>query len=301
MKTCSLVLALWACTFSTGAQTPADYFLPLCTGNYIQLHNDDYGTYLARTTYYRVLYDELVNGDTYYLHKGYSIEDVNPGDTQVFQCIWLQRATDGQIMLGAIDFTNSGNLDSAVLFDPPLPYFSTEMLTAGYSRYYTVYGNVSRHDTVISTTATVGSFTNCIQVRTTRFDNIAPALIEDFYYAPDKGYVKIERLFPNDQTHVRNFIGNRTVNCYLGIEDTKDKDALRVYPNPAQASITVEGNFETGPQTRFELHDALGKPCMQIPLTSAQQTIPIDLPEGLYVYTLHDKSGYIKQGKLLVR
>ncbi|MFA6262031.1 MAG: T9SS type A sorting domain-containing protein [Bacteroidia bacterium] len=301
MKTFSLVLALWAITFHTGAQTPADYFLPLCNGNYNQLHTDGNGTFMARHTYYRVMWDETVSSDTYYFLKGYSIEDSNQTDTQTFQCIWLQRTAQGEIMMAAVDYTNSGLLDSATILIPPIPYLSTEMLTPGYVRDYTIAGNINGRDSVISNTETVGTYQNCLKIRTTRFQNIAPVLIEDFYYAAGVGYVKIERLFPAAETHVASWFNNRSVNCYTGIDEKVPSAEFNLYPNPAHASVNVQCPYPPQAGTMLELCDALGKQHMRYALINKQENLPLHLPEGIYFYSIYNESGILKQGRVLIQ
>jgi len=187
-------------TFTTPSNqlpTASDYYLYLRVGNYLKFSGWD------RTTIYKIVGTETINGVTYYIEEGSEI--MNNGNTpNVFRILWLRKDSSGNIITGA--YSTDGTLASKVIVNPEGPWFPNENLTLGYSQTFTIGNGVSATESVISLTATAGIYTNCIQIRDTNKVNGVVNVIEDYYYAYHMGIVKIERSYPASQIHVLNII-----------------------------------------------------------------------------------------------
>jgi hypothetical protein len=244
MKTILLiVISIFTVQISIG-QTGSDYYLPQCEGNYLEFYTPGGGPippfWEARTTIYSIIRSDIINGKLFFLEKAMEITDSNPEDTSVFHCFWLCKDSIGNIIAGAYDPTNSGDIDSAVIINPPFLWFPNQFLTVGYSR---VSGGPEGEttDSVISVSATVGTYTNCIQIRETR--RIAGVIdrISEEYYAYHIGKVKGEILYQPEDAHVDNLIDFTATDCYLNVTEYgfgSDKE-INIYPNPTNGKFTI--------------------------------------------------------------
>jgi hypothetical protein len=214
MKTILLIVISIFTVEISFAQTGADYYLPLCTGNYLKFYTDGApGSWSARNTFYSIIRSDDINSELYYLEKGTEILDINPTDTLVFHCFWLRKDSVGNILAGAYDPTNTGVIDSAIIINPPFLWFPDEYLTLGYSRSTSSAG-ITTTDSVISVSAAAGIYTNCIQIRSIRKNAGNLERIVDAYYAFHLGQVKGEILYPNNEAHTDYIVGYVATNCF---------------------------------------------------------------------------------------
>ena len=96
-------------------------------------------------------------------------------------------------------------------------------------------------DSVISVSATAGTYINCIQIRFIRKVNGTVDIIEDTYYAYHLGQVKDERLYPNNQIHTDDLVGYLATNCYSAIieQGFGNENELNIYPDPSNGKFTI--------------------------------------------------------------
>jgi len=208
-------------------RTGSDYYLPLGVGNYTQLHTtvvppgSNWGT---RTTYYNILRSESINGVPFFVEQAKEIMDNNQSDIHIIRCGWLRKDNNGNIVIGAYDPSGTGNLSSAIIASTPYSLFPNEFLTVGYSRTLQYDVGVSQTDSVISVTATAGSYTDCIQLRTTRKTNGTVDMVENYFYAYHVGLVMSNRTLPAVQAHTSYLVqyvvndpaASKTINTTAG-------------------------------------------------------------------------------------
>ena len=229
-------------TISAHSQTGSDYYIPLCVGNYTSFYTPENNTYGARKSVYSIKQTDVIDGEIAYLQEAYEIGDNSPNDTSIFQQFWLRKDATGNILMVAVNMENTGLASDAYIFPVPHLYIPNGYLTLGFSRSFT-FGDETMYDTVLSVTATVGQYNNCIQVReTTVTDSVE--LIEDFYYALSNGLVKIQRLFHREQNHyfTASLTGILAYNCYVGLQDDEfvDENLITTYPNPAKDKVNID-------------------------------------------------------------
>lgn len=289
------------------SQTAADYYLPLCVGNYLKFNTPGNGIttnggWEGRATYNSIIREDSINGEAYYLQKGYEVMDFD-GSINVFHYFWLRKANNGDILIGAYDLTQNGILDSATLVPSGSTFFSSQFLTLGYTRTIVMGPGSSTVDSVVSVSETVGAHTNCILIRTTRKNSGVIDMVEDTYYAFQLGKIKIERTLPAWQVHVDNIVDSVDVNCYLtGISDDLENDKYFVlYPNPASDFITLNaGNIDLSGAI-INIYDVVGKLVSEGAVLYNQQQIDVrDLISGIYMVEIKTK-GRTEIQKLAIR
>lgn len=303
-----LLIAISITTLQTAySQTASDYYLPLCVGNYLKFNTPDNGSTInggweARDTYNSIIRADIINGETYYLQKGYEV--MNLSSTNVFHYFWLRKATNGDILIGAYDLTQNGILDSATLVPSGSAFFSSQFLTLGYTRTMVTGVGSSIVDSVVSISETVGTHSNCLRVRTTRKNNNVVDMVEDTYYAFQLGKIKIERTFPSWQVHTDNIVDSLVVNCYLtGISDDleQDKDVV-VYPNPASDFFTVITNETNKSTAMINIYNVVGELLRSESLQQAQQQIHIgNLSNGVYIVEMISNRQKARQKLIIER
>lgn len=75
MKKFTIFLIAVLTAISIQAQTGADYYLPLCVGNYTKLHTTSTsGNYCDRSTKYSFIKTENINGVPYFVEEGWEGE-----------------------------------------------------------------------------------------------------------------------------------------------------------------------------------------------------------------------------------
>jgi hypothetical protein len=293
MKTKYLMLLFFIVLFGNcvvKAQTASQYFLHICKGNYLKYYASSNGSgWEARTTIKSIDRKDSINGKQYFIYKGVEIPNYNTSDTSTFQVLWLRQDYDGNILIGAYDNTNTSNLDSAMIFEPAQLFFSNQFLTLGYSRSYSFQSGVIETDSVVSITATAGTYTNCIQSRYTRKVNNLIDMMEDTYYAKNVGEVKTERFFPANSIHINNIVQFVNVNCYSSvIDDGINKDILfNIYPNPSSEKITIDLSNYADHQIDLFVFNALGQQVITKNIINNSSNIILDvsqLKEGIYYF-----------------
>jgi hypothetical protein len=286
------------------AQTAADYYLPLCVGNYLEFYTPDGsgGGWEARTTYNSIVQTDSINGEIYYLQKGFEVMDFTL-DTNVFHYFWLRKDTTGDILIGAYDLTGTGLLDSATIVPSGSVFFSNQYLTLGFSQTQSG-GSVSFTDSIISISATVGIYTNCIQKRHTRKTNGVVDIMEDTYYAYNLGEVKEERFIPTAQVHINNLTDFVATNCYLTgvLNPFENENVFNIYPNPASDIITLNlvdnGHNINAVLSIYTLTSQLVKTVL---VKQTQQQINLEnLCNGVYIVEISSKHSSAKQ-KLVIQ
>ena len=294
MKTILIVLISMFTIEITFAQTGADYYLPLCTGNHVDFYTD--GTpsgWAARKTFYRIIRSDSINGKLYYMEQASEILDNHPTATLTFRTLWLRKDSIGNIVVGAYDPSNSGILDSAIILNPKPLLFPNQYLTAGYSQSYLSPGGIEI-DSVISVNASAGTYTNCIQIRTTWKVNGNISYIDDAYYAYHLGRVKDYRLYPAYQIHTDNLTGYTATNCNTGISDHffENNPEIGLFPNPTNGKFTLTFRHQNGKlgDPGVEIYNVMGEKIYSATVKQ-QPSNEIDLrnsPRGCYFIKIND-------------
>lgn len=285
------------------AQTVSDYYLPLCVGNYVKFHTPgQIGGWSARTTIYSIVREDIINNEVYYLQKGWEIDDSNPSNSSVFQYIWLRKAANGEILIGAYDTNGSGELSSAVITPPGTVYLPNQSLTLNNSHTITLADGQTSTDLVVSVSATVGNYNNCIQIRNTTKVNGNIEIVEDTYYAYQVGFVKQERTFPANNAFVNSLVDFSSVNCNAtGVREVFESNHISIYPNPFSVSTTLKA------QTKFKdamltVYNSYGQTVRQTGNLSGQ-TITFhrdNLPCGMYLLRLTENQKTLSVDKLVI-
>ena len=287
------------------AQTASDYYIPLCVGNYLKFYtpDGDGGDWEARTTFNSIVHADSINGEVFYLQKGYEVMNLNPLDTNVFHYFWLRKDVNGEILIGAYDFTGSGTIDSATIAPPGGMFFSNQFLTQGFSQTQSG-GNVTVIDSIISISATVGTYTNCIQKRHTRKTNGIIDMMEDTYYAYHMGEVKEERFIPTTQIHINSLVDFVVANCYsTGISDGfENKKELSLYPNPASDIVTLNIDNTNNSELTLNIYNVIGTLVKSEMLKQNNRQINIgDLNNGIYIVEIKTNDWSEKQQLIIQR
>lgn len=213
-----LVLSIFAMEISF-AQTASDYFLPMCVGNQTVLFAEGScvipGAWTGRDFTYTYLNTETIGGVTYFVEEGKEYLYCDQG-TSVFAKRWLREDVNGNILLKKVLIEESDSL----VFPSELIVLSNNFFTAGYSINQIIMPGYTMTDSVISTNATFGGFTNCIQVREIDIEDTITG-IEDIYYAYGFGRVGSNRLFSISSSHISNF-GTAYITACDPIIDTLD-------------------------------------------------------------------------------
>lgn len=303
-----LLIAISIITLQTAySQTAADYYLPLCVGNYLKSNTlgngiTTNGGWEARDTYNSIIREDNINGEAYYLQKGYEVMDFG-GSTNVFHYFWLRKDINGDILIGAYDLTQNGILDSATLVPSGSAFFSSQFLTLGYTRTIVMGPGSSTTDSVVSISETVGAHTNCLRIRTTRKNSGVIDMVEDTYYAYQIGKIKVDRTLPAWQVHVDDIVDSVLVNCYLtGVSDDleQDKDVV-VYPNPASDFFTLHVENVDLTRTAINIYNTLGELVCSEKLLQDQQNIYVgNLNSGIYMVEVVSAERIEKQ-KLIIQ
>lgn len=298
MKKLPLLLQLAFITALGHAQTISDYYLPLCKDNFIHHYTPGVPNgWSERNSRETIIRTDVINGQTYYLQMGYEIEVQNPTDTDYYQAFWLKETPTGEIQMGAYDPTNTGNIDSAIILNPPNLFFSNAFLTVGYARSYSPNAQSSVVDSTVSITATVDSFTNCLHIRSTVKENGTITRVDDEYYAKGIGKVKNHRSLPLTEVHTSNITNYLAVDCTPTALNKVIKTKVEVYPNPAHTHLTIQMNQPPIDAT-ISIYNMLGQKVMNRKLPFQTETISLEtLTDGAYFYQIvsnnHEMTGKI--------
>jgi len=214
-----VVLSIFAMETSF-AQTASDYYLPMCIGNQTVLYayGNGYG-WSGRNFTYTFIKTDTIGGITYFVEEGKEYSWGQYGgvvSSSVFAKTWLREDVNGNILLKKIVMEETDSL----IFPSELIILSNNYFTVGYSINQIVMTGYSIRDSVISTNATFGGFTNCIQIRSTDIEDTITG-IEDVFYANGVGRVGSNRIFSISSSHTSNF-GTAYITACAPIIDTLD-------------------------------------------------------------------------------
>lgn len=281
----SLLCCILCISLLLPAQKISDYYTPFKVDNYVKLHTTSSTVNSGRSFRYKFIKTETINGLLYYLEEGWEYEYENCSECKpnAFRYMWLRPDEAGNIMLGAIGGNNpSGNLcsklDSAMILQTPMPLFPNSFLKAGSFITYQQTPTINGTDSVISTTATAGTFTNCIRIRSIQRTLTGQVIfIEDNYYAKNTGLVQTVRQLSPD-----GWMFNSTlVDALINTHDNSGVSQVRytLYPNPAVDYVEISG--QSNPVTVL-IYD-IGGSCVQTSRLFANGKIDVrNLGAGIY-------------------
>ncbi|WP_139261167.1 hypothetical protein [Bacteroides luti] len=257
--------------------TASDYYLPFRVGNYIKLYGWN------RNTKYSYVKTDKINGVTYFLEQG---EEWNDQFSGIFRNMWLREDEEGNIVIGAYGTKNDGDINSAVILPTPSKYFPNSYLTVNSYATYSNQDEVGT-DSVISTTATAGAYTNCIQVRSTNkyISSGAIRLIEDNYYAYNIGLVMQKRIFPASQVHT-NYIVEYVANSPTGINNLRLVDNAFNFKVYTEQDAIVVANANYG--DKISVYTPLGT-LLQTMIATNNETRIIVPGNQIYLIKIADK------------
>jgi hypothetical protein len=196
------VIFLWLLASVAEAETAADYF-PL---------NFGFQRILERDTTYPV----VSNYGVTYIHRIVGIDDINGQPfvhdarreichdgscDRYYHNMWHIVDEAGNILVGAINMVTQDIADADII-DPPVPYFTNDMLVPGYT-WTEIYGDI-RFECAVLNFETVncpaGTFENCVVHYRERWDNTADTLVyvDRIYYAKNVGEIQSIRDYPED-------------------------------------------------------------------------------------------------------
>ena len=287
--------------FSANSQTGSDYYIPLCVGNFTSYYTPENGNYGGRISVIHIKKSEIYNQETLYLQEGYELGDYSPNDTNIYHQFWLRKDNYGNILMVAINMEENGNLADAYFLPTPLKLIPNEYLTLGYSRSI-IFGDETIHDTVISISATVGNYTNCIVIRETGItDSIN--VIDEMYYAPSIGLVKTQRLFHREENHTYtcNITNVLATNCYVGLENELDnKNSISLYPNPSNNYVNLKIQNSNNESLTLNIYNTMGSIVKTLRINDKDNQVDVsDLTNGIYFMSLSSDNYNAKQ-KLVI-
>lgn len=295
-----LFTLLVSITINVYSQTGADYYLPLCVGNYGTFDTPESGNYGGRKTVYHIKQTDIIGGQTCYLQEAYEIGDYSPNDTSIFQQFWLRKDEFGNILMVAVNMNGTGLVSDAIILPTPHKYIPNEYLTLGYTRSY-VFGDETTYDTVLSVSETVGTYNNCILVRETSVSD-SVNIIDQYYYAPHAGIVKMQRLYHrgDPQEYTASLTDILANDCNVGLRDIENENNISIYPNPANDIISLEINNSNNKDLTLDIYNILGKKVRTEKISNNQNQINVkDLNNGTYILEIKTNE-WTKINKLII-
>lgn len=227
----------------------------------------------------------------------------------IFRYWWLRKDEAGNIMVGAIGTENqngylSSNLDSATILPEPMAIFPNSFLTVGSFISYQQSNTETGVDSIVSITATAGSYTNCIQIRSIQ-RNISSGevtRITDSYYAYQVGLVRTNRTLDLNDELFDSYIIDYFANPATGIENIfENGNKFSVYPNPASDIVTLNINKGNNADLTLNVYNVIGALVKSETLKQNQQQINVgDLSNGIYTVEIKTKEWTGKQ-KLIIQ
>lgn len=274
------------------AQKASEYYLPLQTGNYLQYYTDgNIIDWSARTTKEYIDGTDTLSGEIYFRQIGTETDQYG---TSTFHVFWLRYDAEGNVMIGAFS-DEDAQKDSAMIISPPGPFFYKEYLTPGFVSI-TSWGK----DSVMSNTENVstqaGSFSNCIRIEETSYDNEGNIhVVDERYYAKNVGQVKVVRTYPASQVHTDLLTEYQAV-LSAGLKGKgipKSYTLKQNYPNPFNPATVINYVLSTNSVTTLLVYDIVGR--VVTTLVNAQHQEPgtytvrwdaAVFPSGVYFYQL---------------
>ena len=293
------VVASWRAVYNPPKVTASDYYLPLKIGNYTELYTTSTQTdgWSPRTTRYSFNRTDMINGVPYYLEEGWegNFSNCNDCTDGPFRYMWIRKDATGNLLLGAFAVSdNNGNLtddiNKAYILPQPVLWFPNTFLNVGGYTTFAIEDTVIQLDSVISITATVGNYTNCIQVRDIqRTKSGMITFMEDSYYAYQVGLVKQNRLLPLNDIHT-NYITNYLADTTTVIKNIKSGDDLfALYPNPASTGFYINTGSTTS--TPLSIYDINGRMMLTKQVFDKELISISSFKKGIYIVKIQTESG----------
>ncbi|MFA6933420.1 MAG: T9SS type A sorting domain-containing protein, partial [Bacteroidales bacterium] len=166
------------------------------------------------------------------------------------------------------------------------------------------FGDETTYDTVVSVSATVGPYNNCIVVRETSVTD-SVNIIDESYYAPTVGLVKKQRFYHrgDPQAYIASLTDILAYDCYVGLQNNEfaDENLITIYPNPASDIINLEINNTTKEVLNLNIYNIMGSLVKTETTAVNNNQINIsDLNNGIYLIEIKSKDLITKQ-KLIIQ
>ncbi len=284
--TSMLISALLLAHGLSFAQTAASYYFPLHVGSYVTLGTSGSLSWPARTTTYAIDGTDTVQGILHYRLVG--TEYLADQSTHRFQVFWLRADGAGNVLIGALNLTNmSTDIDSAMIMSGSM--FPNEFLQVGYARSFP-QGDVTFHDSVLSITETVGSFTNCLEMVTTHYDTAGTAVFREFHwYAAGVGLVRNVRTLPVADAHTDELVSYNTTGVVAEPAGRQPVSIslLQNFPNPFNPSTAIRFHVPGVSRVHLVVYNVLGECVAELidaDLTPGQHEVVwhATAPSGVY-------------------
>ncbi len=150
------------------------------------------------------------------------------------------------------------------------------------TRVYDGYG------TLITPFAT---YKNAVRIKTTTSQN---DIIYDWFVA-DSNFFTFS-IFKIDVTNNSSRVFN--YNISTGINETSTRSAVKLYPNPANKTITIDCVHKNCTLT---IYDLSGRKIKEQAITPTQKTVDVSaLATGLYTYQIYKKGSVLKNGRVII-
>jgi hypothetical protein len=90
--------------------------------------------------------------------------------------------------------------------------------------------------------------------------------------------------------------------AFTGFNEIRDSQSdIRILPNPATTSLTIQSENPFPPQTTFQLFDLSGRMVLQQELSAKTTRVElVDVSSGMYLYNVVEGKGKVKSGKLVI-
>ncbi|MDA3814667.1 MAG: T9SS type A sorting domain-containing protein [Candidatus Cloacimonetes bacterium] len=255
-KMCFFILLL---PMILSAQSISDY-IPLAVGNYWIQHSDIFQGGNNPVTFTMEIEGIDQINDLDYMRRFNSFET----DDGLFISSWWTwlRVTEDGIDLGAFGDDPDISNASVTIFDPPLLWFSNELMTVG-STYQVDIPEMGGTYTFTAEewepeiTVPAGTFTNCLHISLIITDGGSTTQTSDFYFAEDVGEI-------HNVTLGNNFYGDLNLDLIEYNVQTSSPQIviasenckLGNYPNPFNPTTSISFDIkenETGTLTLFNI------------------------------------------------
>ncbi len=296
------------------AQGFSDFYFPLRVGNNWAYRTPDVNNgWASRTTLESIEGTDLIAGQLYYRVRGVEIPDSNPADSMIFHVFWLRQDPGGNIFIGALSDVST-NLDSAMRFEPPSPFFTNDFLTAGYARTYpgswrgvTVMDSVEGvNETVV---ASAGSFSNCLKICNQQKDSLGQVVFQEHaYYARGVGEVRRTREIPLTEAHVNDLVDYSAVTSIANGQTVLSPSAFILqqnFPNPFNPQTTIRYTLPRSSFVTLSVYSVLGQQLADLvkaDIDAGSHSVQFNagnLASGVYFYRLQAGS-FVETKKLVV-
>jgi len=297
MKTSLFIsLAFLATARLAFTQGASDDF-PIHVGDYWVQHTDTlFGEYRPTTFRKEIEGTDLILGEEY--ARGGNWLTADDGSLESSWYGWFRGDSTG-IVLGA--FGDTSIIDSATIYDPPLPWLPNGIVNVGYTWEFDfpeAGGHYMFSVESISETVQVpvGTFNDCIKIRVMVTDAMGDTTrIGYYYYAQDVGDILNTTVFPENQIF-RFELVEYSVLTSIDVDGITEIPAYfhlqQNYPNPFNPSTIILYSIPKSDFVTLKIYDMLGRE-IQTLVSEFQKvdTYPINfdaskLSSGIYFYQL---------------